>query len=443
MPALGRKQYFLLIALVFLYAGPAAAALASGSKELVRLTKDSPTALTAGSKSLFFSGEPELVAELSSGTARALIGFYSELAKEQWAWLSPEFEAWRFKGQLIGISTGMPAPLLFSQPVLLDTLSALRVYRIRNRAGHSLNEEIVFSTVSYDGENNRLAIFPSTTSWEYNSIYRVDVSTGVLSEDGVPAVALDFTFATRFKYDQNNVVKTVQTGDTAVKMAQEVFPTDGYLRIDTAPVDALLAAANAAFQGEYSGGLSGSITGIDYCDDNSSDGNCVKDDVAFPQGTLLVTLPYDPAAIANPRAYILNEAAAKWEPLPTAARTSATVSAYAPHLSFFMAGSEIISGLGQTKVYPSPFRPNGPDAGIGAGKTGTDTGGITFVAPDGSNVEVYTARGALVWEGANSSGGQIVWDTRTKGGNKAASGIYLYLVRSPGSRRTGKFAIIR
>ena len=155
MPVLGRKQYFLLIALVFLYAGPAAAALASGSKELVRLTKDSPTALTAGGKSLFFSGEPELVAELSSGTTRALIGFYSELAKEQWAWLSPEFEAWRFKEQLIGISTGMPAPLLFSQPVLLDTLSALRVYRIRNRAGHSLNEEIVFSTVSYPVDTQR------------------------------------------------------------------------------------------------------------------------------------------------------------------------------------------------------------------------------------------------------------------------------------------------
>ncbi|MCX5785009.1 MAG: hypothetical protein NTX59_04925 [Elusimicrobia bacterium] len=109
------KKYLLFAVLAFWCAGPAAASLTSGDKELVRLTKDSPSALTSGDKSLFISNEPTLAAELSSGTAKtAKIGFYSGLAKEQWAWLAPEFDAWRYKGQLIGISTGMPAPLLFN-----------------------------------------------------------------------------------------------------------------------------------------------------------------------------------------------------------------------------------------------------------------------------------------------------------------------------------------
>ena len=211
----GLKKYLPLAALVFWCAGPAAASLVSGDKELVRLTKDSPAELTAGGKSLFLSNEPELAAELSAGTTQtAKLGFYSGLAKEQWAWLAPEFEVWRFNGQLIGISTGMPAPVLFNQPISPDTLSALHVYRISDRTGQSLNEDIAFSTTSFDWVNNRLDILPSTGDWEYNSMYSVSVGTSVLSEDGVPMDALDFDFETQFKYDQGNVVKPIQGNDT-------------------------------------------------------------------------------------------------------------------------------------------------------------------------------------------------------------------------------------
>ena len=355
----------------------------SGDKELVRLTKDSPAAMisASGAKSLFFSSEPELAAELSAGTTQtAKLGFYSGLAKEQWAWLSAEFEAWRFNGQLIGISTGMPAPVRFNQPISPGTLSALYVYRISDRTGQSLNENIAFSTTSFDWVNNRLDILPSTGSWEYNSIYSVSVGTGVLSEDGVPANALDFNFETQFKYDEGNVIKPISGNDTSVELVQNVFSRDGYIRIDSAPADALLTSANSAFQSEYSGGLD-SVTEIDYCNNTSSNGNCVKETLVFPYGTMLVTLPYNPAVIPNPGVYVLNESIGKWEPLPIAEKTPTTVSAYAPHFSFFMVGGAVITSLSQAKVYPSPFRPNGPNAGTGAGKTGTDAGGITFVVP--------------------------------------------------------------
>ena len=439
---LNLKKYLFLAALLFWFTSPVSSSV-SGSRELVRLTKDSPAALTAGGKSLFLAVETALAEELSAGTTQAMkIGFYCGLAKEQWAWLAPEFEAWRFNGALIGISTGMPAPVLFNQAISPGTLSELRVSRTSDHTGQSLNEEIAFSTASFDWTDNRLNILPSTGSWEYNSTYNISVGTAVLSEDGVPVNALDFDFMTQFKYDEGNVIKPIEGNDTEVKIVQDVFSKDGYIQIDTVPAGALLASANAAFQSEYSGGLD-SVTEIDYCNSTSSNGNCVKETLMFPYGTMLVTLPYNPAVIANPGVYVLNETTGKWEPLPTAEKTGSTVSAYAPHFSFFMVGGAVITSLSQAKVYPSPFRPNGPRAGTGAGKTGTDAGGITFVVPNGSRVEIYTARGELVSEGTNPSGGSIVWDTRTKSGNKAASGVYLYLIKSPEGRQTGKLAIIR
>ena len=80
MSAPGFKKHLSLAALVFWCAGPAAASLVSGDKELVRLTKDSPAALTLGDKSLFFTSEPEVAAPLSNGGAEAKVGFYSGLA---------------------------------------------------------------------------------------------------------------------------------------------------------------------------------------------------------------------------------------------------------------------------------------------------------------------------------------------------------------------------
>ncbi|MCX5785010.1 MAG: hypothetical protein NTX59_04930 [Elusimicrobia bacterium] len=265
----------------------------------------------------------------------------------------------------------------------------------------------------------------------------------MLSEDGVPVNSLDFNFETQFKYDQGNVVRPIQGNDTSVEIVQNVFSKDGYIRVDTAPVYALLASANSDFQSEYSGGQTGSPTEIDYCNNTSSPDKCIPETIVFPYGTMLITLPYNPAVITNPRIYVLNETTAKWEPLPTAEKTANTISAYAPHFSFFVVGGAVITSLSQAKVYPSPFRPNGPNAGTGAGKTGTDAGGITFVVPNGSSVKIYTARGELVAEASNPSGGSINWDTRTKSGNKAASGVYLYIINSPVGRQTGKLAIIR
>ena len=163
-------RHILLAAIISWYAGPASASLVSGVRELVRLTKDSPVTMSAGSKSLFFSSEPGFAAELSAGTTQtAKLGFYCGLSKEQWSWLAPEFELWRFNGQLIGISTGMPAPVLFNQAISPATLPELRAYRTSDRTGQSLIEAIAFSTAAYDYTDNRLNILPSTGSREYNS----------------------------------------------------------------------------------------------------------------------------------------------------------------------------------------------------------------------------------------------------------------------------------
>ena len=40
--------------------------------------------------------------------------------------------------------------------------------------------------------------------------------------------------------------------------------------------------------------------------------------------------------------------------------------------------------------------------------------------------------------------GIFLWDAKNSSGDKAASGVYLYLITDPaGNKKTGKFAVIR
>ncbi len=110
---------------------------------------------------------------------------------------------------------------------------------------------------------------------------------------------------------------------------------------------------------------------------------------------------------------------------------------------FAVMGSPALD-VDQTIAYPVPWRPHGPNAGLGAGQTGTEENGIRFTdIPQEGKITIYDLRGARVRELPLSGSIFVQWDGRNEGGIAAESGTYLWVVEADGHKKTGKLMVIR
>ncbi len=155
-----------------------------------------------------------------------------------------------------------------------------------------------------------------------------------------------------------------------------------------------------------------------------------------------------PVRVDTLRTWVLNESAAMWAKLPGSA---VNLSARAVTAPFRAPGVYALLGMvddsvKDTYAYPVPFRPNGPRAGSGSGQTGSEAAGITFTnVPQVGNIEIYTLDGRLVRKLAIPAGlvlPEVKWDVRTEGGQRAASGAYIWRVVSGSNYKTGKLMVI-
>jgi hypothetical protein len=140
--------------------------------------------------------------------------------------------------------------------------------------------------------------------------------------------------------------------------------------------------------------------------------------------------------------YYLDPAAAKWTPLPGVVRNASanTLTAAVSHFSVYSvrAAGSSVPDLGSLKSYPNPcdFRsvPVITIEGIPADAAG-------------AQVYIYNEAGELVrtlTQGEGIDGLNLAtWDGKQKGGAKAASGLYLFLVKTANyGKGTGKFFIV-
>lgn len=157
-----------------------------------------------------------------------------------------------------------------------------------------------------------------------------------------------------------------------------------------------------------------------------------------------------PVRVNTLTAWGLDETRNTWVELPgtNADMASQTITAYFDTPGVYaMLGAQDLSISRNFKAYPVPFRPNGPQAGSGPGQTGTETAGITFEnAPQGGTIEIYTLDGRLVRKidipGELPWPYSVKWDVRTASGNKTASGVYIWRVKSETNVLTGKLMVI-
>jgi len=103
------------------------------------------------------------------------------------------------------------------------------------------------------------------------------------------------------------------------------------------------------------------------------------------------------------------------------------------HRALRYAAEGTLAGFkGESKpiAFPSPFRPASDRLLSFSFPAGT--------AGSGLKIEIYTMEGELV---KKLDG--LTWDGRNDAGNPAATGVYLFLVKSDSGKSRGKFALIR
>jgi flagellar hook assembly protein FlgD len=91
--------------------------------------------------------------------------------------------------------------------------------------------------------------------------------------------------------------------------------------------------------------------------------------------------------------------------------------------------------LSQVVVYPNPFR---------ADRNGGEKRMVFMGLTPKATIRIYNVTGQLVRTlEKNDSYAVYVWDLNNSQGTAAASGIYLYLIKSDQGEARGKLAILR
>lgn len=438
-----------------------AAVMGSGNKEIVRCSLDAGggPGFSSGIYSVSYGlAQQAGVSRLESGYQSIDGGFYTAAGSggRSAAGLAQGFSGRTVADVRIGIGTSQTIPLEFSKPMLTFTIaSASRIVLIRDKDGIVKSSE---AQVNYVFDESTMTISPATGNWDSNTTYLVEITTMALDEEGLPLVEpASIKFQTRLDPSVQNTIVSPSDNATSLFIAAGALTDPGYVEIssDSADFQTTVRTATSKFEKDRSFGRIHAVRELNFYD--SSDR---KTKVSFLRGQALFSIPYrdsdgdgiidgspPSARVRTTRLYSLDENSSLWVGLPGSRSDSAakTVTSSLPHLSSFALGTSADNSVTEAYAYPSPFRPHGPNAGTGPGQTGTDSSGIKFVnLPLPATVEVFNLRGERIWKGGENTGaGVLVWDTKTSGGNKAASGIYIYLIRSNTETKTGKLGIIR
>jgi hypothetical protein len=109
-----------------------------------------------------------------------------------------------------------------------------------------------------------------------------------------------------------------------------------------------------------------------------------------------------------------------------------------PHFSYFAVFAPMSAAVSAAKAYPNPWKPGS------GGKF--DAAGVTFdsLTPE-ATIKIFTPAGELVRElnVTPADSGAKLWDGRNGSGKKAASGVYIAVVRSGGKTKTIKLGVER
>lgn len=262
-----------------------------------------------------------------------------------------------------------------------------------------------------------------------STVRAADEGSTQVSEVTIPPGALDSSTATITVINNPLDVPPVSRRATQALAAgarrpsaadDGVEPANAYVEITLSNGQSLLAAGKTAAI---------SISYVDADDNGIVDGTTLK-------ATDLTIFVYDPVNREWRKDFNSTVDASK-----------RLVAGNTPHFSLFgLFGAPSHAALGNIRIYPVPFKPNGgnPDEGRAYSPSDPSSGIIFENLPAGSVVTVYTVSGRRVKRMTSETGGKLQWDARNEDGRDVATGGYLAVVTSPGQQTAGRvIAIIR
>lgn len=365
-------------------------------------------------------------------------------------------------GYKLGVPRSSTVTIQFGEDMMTESfISAIKVTATRDSSGQQIAAELP-TEYSYDAASRTLMVWPATGAWSSNTFHELTISTSVIDYQGLSmAQALRLRFITMLEAGRSNTV-VAPDGSASVALPAGALARDAYLvftssptqdpqRVDPQKIQAATAKLQAA-RGKFSQPYA-------YAEINAYDAqnNLLSADFSRP-GVLSLSYPdadsdglVDSAPLPikqkTSSLYWLDEPNSVWVKLPdTGVDTSARrATALVPHLTVFAVIAAADYSAQDVFAYPVPFRPSGPNAGTGSGRTGTEAGGITFMnLPSEADISVFNARGELVWKGREADGdGKYVWNVKNGDGRPVVSGVYFYIVKSARDSKTGKLVIIR
>lgn len=358
----------------------------------------------------------------------------------------------------VGVPIVSSVSLTFDKLMLEPTLAAATsVWRLRDRLCQELFEPTP-AALGYDAATGVLSVSPLAGAWESNSLYLLEVSSAALDYEGLP---LSPPFTMRFQTLADPTVDNVlcDPNDPAKQVAVASGTYQEAFFVTFSGADAEGSSASTAHDAiaEANRKAQGPVVLVLTLNAFNGQNQLIRDPLpkkpvlagpyADADGNGFVDGLGNLARVKRLSWHMLDETKRLWIRLPSSSVDLAArlVQASVPHFSSFALIAPQDFSVSEAYGFPVPFRPHGPSAGSGAGRTGTEAGGITFVnLPSEGTIEVYDVRGRLAWRGEEKDGdGKFVWDVRNLAGESVASGVYLYIVRSAREHKVGKLAVIR
>jgi hypothetical protein len=375
-------------------------------------------------------------------------------------------------GLQVGVPLNAMVQVAFSAPLDPTTIAnGIQVTMIMDHLGQAENSTALWSS-TYDVTGTTVIISPQG-AWPGNTLFNIAGTASLRSIDGF---ALSSTLPAQFisvldPHEENvilqpipiaGIAQTISAGNAAslnLDIPADALSDYSYVLVSQDPFHSpLLVNPNtlqiATQKAQASGGAYQTPLALEEIVAYNEQGGPVSLSksanltVSYGANQGMVNGTSLPIRADTLAFWTLDSTHALWVKMPDSQANGSAVIGQLSQFSVYalMGGAE--SNASDVYVFPVPWRPHGPNAGTGAGETGTDTGGMTFSnLPSECSIKIYTLSGELVRQIQHSdlsgSVGQEKWDGNTSGGNHAASGVYLWRVESATDGKNGKLMVIR
>jgi len=382
-----------------------------------------------------------------------------------------------FQDQLqVGVHFDAPISLAFSDQVNQQSINfGIEIFLAADHLGHSSTISVPFTT-TVDATGRTVTLTPNAP-WLGNTLYDVQLHPALASTS---EFQLDqeyhVYFITMLDHHQENIVLNpiipssasgfaagaTPVGPMAIDIPLESLADYSTVLLSRNPLSAPLRADPKIIQeandkARAAGNLYRVPVSIQEITAFDTNGNVMKS----PSKPVQVTIDYGTGfnaqqsgtTLIRPQTlslWVLDEEHRLWVKIPATQNAVGfhTVSAPVTAFSVYALMGSADGSATDSYAFPVPWRPHGPNAGTGAGQTGTEADGIIFSnLPSECTINIYTISGDLVRKIQHSDTGGLIaqqkWDVKTSGGDPVASGVYLWRVESSVDGKNGKLMVIR